>query len=1287
MIGPSVKAQTVLINPNSEGGFENGSTFAANGWTTVDATPNSWYVGTVPGWFTGTGGAYVSNDTGTTWGFTNTVISRSSFYRDVTFPAGAASVTLSFDWRANGNDGNWDNLLVYVMDTAVTPTTAGPVGTNTTTTTWAGYTNGTTGYFLLQRNGSSVPTSTTNVTYTLSAAQLAYVSGATKRLVFVWKNDGGGGTNPPASVDNISLVAYTCSAPTALLTSAFTATTATVGWTAPTVVPANGYEYEVRTSGAVGSGATGLFTNGTTSATSLPLAGLTANTAYTYYVRSACSVSDFSSWSSASFYTGYCIPSSTSNSSYINNFSTTGGSTNISNLASGYATTGYQDNFATATVSQYATGIINFASDIVGGSVGTSIWVDWNNDLVFDNATERVFVTTAYGFNQTGSFTIPNGTALGDYRMRVRIDFNAIAPDACSNTNTRTEAEDYKLTVIAPPACLAPTGLTATANTAFTATLNWTASVTNPSDGYDYFYDTANTAPTAGTTPSGSVAAGVLTASISSMTPSTTYYVWVRSNCGVSGLSDWSLTPISFMTPCDPPVITGTTAGEVCGQGSTSLAATSNEGTIRWYAAATGGNVLGTGETFATPVINTTTSFWVEAARAGATENVGPALPTNSDGSFITTGWGIVFNATSGFTLNTVDIYPTGTGTITLALYNAAGTELQSTAAINVTGTGTNTSVVTLPLGFNVPVGNGFRLQVKAYTGITGLMRGATGITYPYTSASASVTSGYNGSASTTNYFFYNLNLTSACISARTEVVATVTTPPVLTLSTTATSICPAQSTTAVIITAGSADYDTYVWSPATNVTGDAANGWIFNPSATTTYTLTASQSAGALCQTIANLTVTVKPSPIITATAAEATICEGASTTLTANDSKVIGTASTLTVQTEQPTAFCNRWDQYWNQTIFTAEELQAAGLSAGNINSIAYNITTLGSGTNVTNFSIRIGTTVNTTTTAFETTGLTTVYGPSTYAHAVGVNTITFATPYVWDGVSNIIVDIRQDGADSTNNAITYYTATTQNMTISAITGTDSAVTTLQDLVAANTVTPALSLRRLNVVFGQNNGTGINWSWNPGALLGSSVAVAPTTTTTYTVTATNTTTTCSTQATVEVAVNAAPTPTGDAIQTIEVSNAADATIADLVVNGTNLTWYASEEDASDDVNVLALTTQLVSGNTYYVVQSSVNGCRSLPLAVTVTVTLGNTSFDLAGLKFYPNPVTNVLNVEYTDNITSIEVFNMLGQTIDAKKVNAINTTVDMAHLTRGTYFVKVQAANASRTIKVLKN
>ena len=40
-------AQTTIINPIGDGGFENGATFEANGWTPANDDINQWFVGNV----------------------------------------------------------------------------------------------------------------------------------------------------------------------------------------------------------------------------------------------------------------------------------------------------------------------------------------------------------------------------------------------------------------------------------------------------------------------------------------------------------------------------------------------------------------------------------------------------------------------------------------------------------------------------------------------------------------------------------------------------------------------------------------------------------------------------------------------------------------------------------------------------------------------------------------------------------------------------------------------------------------------------------------------------------------------------------------------------------------------------------------------------------------------------------------------------------------------------------------------------------------------------------------
>lgn len=146
------------------------------------------------------------------------------------------------------------------------------------------------------------------------------------------------------------------------------------------------------------------------------------------------------------------------------------------------------------------------------------------------------------------------------------------------------------------------------------------------------------------------------------------------------------------------------------------------------------------------------------------------------------------------------------------------------------------------------------------------------------------------------------------------------------------------------------------------------------------------------------------------------------------------IGTGTSLSSYTGYPTAFGNWNYQDWQQIVYTAAELQAAGLTAGNITALAMNISGLPSPATVSGYTIKMATTAASTLSAFTTTGLTNVYGPSSVTPTSGWNTITFSTPFYWDGISNILVDIREDGAYGSANATTQYTTTAGNTCIYA-------------------------------------------------------------------------------------------------------------------------------------------------------------------------------------------------------------------------------------------------------------
>lgn len=119
---------TTLISPTGDGGFENGATFAANGWTLVNGATNQWFVGSVGTPSAGTNSAYISdNAAGTTYNYINTAASTVHFYRDVTFPAGQTNINLSFKWKVQG-ESSYDYVTVFSVPTSVTPTFNSPAG-------------------------------------------------------------------------------------------------------------------------------------------------------------------------------------------------------------------------------------------------------------------------------------------------------------------------------------------------------------------------------------------------------------------------------------------------------------------------------------------------------------------------------------------------------------------------------------------------------------------------------------------------------------------------------------------------------------------------------------------------------------------------------------------------------------------------------------------------------------------------------------------------------------------------------------------------------------------------------------------------------------------------------------------------------------------------------------------------------------------------------------------------------------------------------------------------------
>jgi|GEM_PF-3976580 len=153
------------------------------------------------------------------------------------------------------------------------------------------------------------------------------------------------------------------------------------------------------------------------------------------------------------------------------------------------------------------------------------------------NTTTLTNVLTTYMIPLTG-FTGQN----------VQIAFQATDGPADNTPDYDFHIAD--VTIEAIPVCDEPTALQASSPTHNTVNLAWTASSSGPSNGYEYYVATSSTAPTAATIPTGTTGSGTLIATATGLAATTTYFAWVRANCGTDQ-SAWN-GPVSFTTTCAP---------------------------------------------------------------------------------------------------------------------------------------------------------------------------------------------------------------------------------------------------------------------------------------------------------------------------------------------------------------------------------------------------------------------------------------------------------------------------------------------------------------------------------------------------------------------------------------------------------------------------------------------------------------------------------------------------------------------------------------------------------------
>ena len=394
----------------------------------------------------------------------------------------------------------------------------------------------------------------------------------------------------PASGQTFTWSPPSCLAPAGLTAALSSTTSATISWNASSSA-IDGYEYFVSTINTAPTA--GTTPTGTALINSVSLTGLTASTTYYFWVRSNCGLGTLSGWSVAgSFFTNYCVPTSNCTLGDVIASVTLNTLSNTTGTACSTAPAGYSDftgNPAlTTTLVPSTTYTVTVGAAAYAQSV--AVWIDYNDDLVFDNVTERVGNTAAGSpvpINGTSSFTITLGCTppAGVHRMRIRSSDNSFvngpAQTPCT-TYSYGETEDYLITIAAPPACPsigAP--ITTVTTTAYTAEFSFPMGCSTASN-FDIEYGPVGFTQGTGTlvtNVTGIINGATGTVTLTGLNPTTTYNVYIRANCGFGLTSSWvgAATATTLDPPCTGspsfPDASATTSVSVCPNGVVSMTA------------------------------------------------------------------------------------------------------------------------------------------------------------------------------------------------------------------------------------------------------------------------------------------------------------------------------------------------------------------------------------------------------------------------------------------------------------------------------------------------------------------------------------------------------------------------------------------------------------------------------------------------------------------------------------------------------------------------------------------
>ena len=510
------------------------------GWELINGNlADAWVWGTATN-NGGTHAIYISDNGGTAWNYSHNSV-KVLAAKLLTFTEG--KFTFSYDWNCYG-ESNYDFLRVALVPASQTLTAGSDYSTISTTSLPSGW-------IALDGGGKL------NQVQEWQNKEVAVnVTAGNYYLVLAWRSDTSTQNQPPAAVDNVSITKIACDHDvTDLSVSNITTTGATLSWEGGEarqwqVVYSTASNFENAIEEIVDNNA-------------YDLTRLDNSTIYYVKVRAYCGGEDYGSWSETISFATAC--ESIAALGYSENFDSYTAASGFlplcwNRINEGTNTTynqypylsSYGSNSGnclrfyafgtTSTSDQYA--ILPEMTGLEGKQISLMAKAYNNgNVLKIGMMTDPDDVTT---FVEIASETLTTSYQPLEYILG-QGNYVAFLMEAPTSSSTTVGIYIDDIAIAEAPTCFRPTDLEFVNSTTNSATIGWT----NGAEGQTAWQIAYSTDPAFNPDEVTPVDVTSNPGTINNLTAATTYYAYVRANCGNNGYSDWSYAYCMFNTECD----------------------------------------------------------------------------------------------------------------------------------------------------------------------------------------------------------------------------------------------------------------------------------------------------------------------------------------------------------------------------------------------------------------------------------------------------------------------------------------------------------------------------------------------------------------------------------------------------------------------------------------------------------------------------------------------------------------------------------------------------------------